>query len=72
MEKHFTKLVKFASNFRKFVEFATTKFIEFANNFTKFVGLVKNFYKVRGNCETLSSWESPITFAKSARSTKTL
>ena len=74
MGKHFTKLVKFASNFRKFVEFATNfmKFIEFANNFTKFVGLAKNFYKVRRNCETFSSWESPITFAKSVRSTKTL
>ena len=74
MGKHFTKLVKFEKNFTKFVEFANNfmKFIEIANNFTKFVGLTKNFYKVCRNSETLSSWDSPITFAKSIRSAKTL
>ena len=58
----------------KFIGFANNimKLIKFAYNFTKFVGLAKNFYKVCRNCETLSSWDSPITFAKSVRPAKTL
>ena len=73
MEKHSTKLVKFANNFTKFPEFANNfmKFIEFANNFTKFVGLVKNFYEVCRRCEQFL-WDSPITFAKSKKCSKTL
>ena len=49
------------------------KFVEFANNFTKFVGLAKKFYEVCRSCEQLDKvWDSPVTFAKSARPSKAL
>ena len=44
--KHFTKFVKFASNFKSNFKNNLTKFIEFVNKFAKFVGLETIFMKL--------------------------
>ena len=74
VEKHFMKLVKFANNFTKFVEFANNfmKFVEFDNDFTKFVRPAKNLGSQKLRTTLQSSWDSPITLAKSLRPAKTL